>query len=130
MNLSGQAVQQAAHFYKLDASSIYVFHDELDLEPAKIRFKTGGGNAGHNGLKSIQSCLRTPDFHRVRLGIGHPGDKEKVHGYVLGDFSKFDKDWLESELEALAKNLPLLLDGKPEEYMTKVAFEMKKQEKE
>ncbi len=126
MNESGVSVQVASKFYKLNADQIYVFHDELDLEPAKVRFKTGGGNAGHNGLKSIQKHLGTPDFHRIRQGIGHPGHKDRVHGYVLSDFAKTEQDWLEKELDGLAENLPLLLDGSVEEYMSKVALNIQK----
>lgn len=125
MNESGQSIQAAAKFYKLSAEQVYVFHDELDLDPAKVRLKTGGGNAGHNGLKSTQKHLGTPDFHRVRQGIGHPGHKDRVHGYVLSDFAKADHKWLERELKALSDHLPLLLDGRGEEYMSKVAVDIK-----
>lgn len=125
MNESGQSIQAAAKFYKLPAEQVYVFHDELDLDPAKVRLKTGGGNAGHNGLKSTQKHLGTPDFHRIRQGIGHPGHKDRVHGYVLSDFAKVDHEWLEKELKALSDHLPLLLDGRGEEYMSKVAVDIK-----
>lgn len=121
MNESGQSVQAAVKFYKLNPDQIYVFHDELDLDPAKIRFKTGGGNAGHNGLKSIQKHLGTPDFHRIRLGIGHPGHKDRVSGYVLSDFAKADQDWLETLTGSLAKHSDLLFDGKANEYIEKVS---------
>ncbi len=127
MNESGQSVQAAVKFYKLSPDQVHVFHDELDLEPAKVRFKTGGGNAGHNGLKSIQKHLSTPDFHRIRMGIGHPGHKDRVHGYVLSDFAKADQNWLEKELQGLSKHLPLLLDGNTEEYMSKVALNINSQ---
>lgn len=125
MNLSGQSVQAAANFYKIPPAQIFVYHDELDLEASKTRLKLGGGNAGHNGLKSIQQHMGTPDFWRVRLGIGHPGDKERVHGHVLSDFAKADQVWLERLLPALSKHLPLLLSGKGEDYMSKVAQEIK-----
>jgi len=108
MNESGRSVQLAANFYKLSADQIYVFHDELDLEAGKVRYKCGGGNAGHNGLRSIQACLGTPDFHRIRQGIGHPGHKDRVHGYVLSDFAKSEQDWLQTELIALKEHIPLL----------------------
>lgn len=121
MNESGQSVQAAAKFFKLNPDQIYVFHDELDFDPAKIRFKTGGGNAGHNGLKSMQKHLGTPDFHRIRLGIGHPGHKDRVSGYVLSDFAKADQDWLETLTESLAKHSDLLFDGKANEYIEKVS---------
>ncbi len=124
MNESGQSVGAAAKFYKLKPEQIYVFHDELDLDPAKVRLKTGGGNAGHNGLKSIQAHLGTPDFHRIRQGIGHPGHKDRVHGYVLSDFAKSEQNWVEDELRALSRYLPLLLDGRGEDYMSKVAMDI------
>jgi PTH1 family peptidyl-tRNA hydrolase len=121
MNLSGESVQEAAAFYKVEPASVTVFHDELDLEPGKIRVKKGGGNAGHNGLRSTEKHLGTPDYWRVRLGIGHPGDKARVTGHVLGDFSKADKDWLLPCLDAVADNAGLLADGKPEDFMTRIA---------
>ncbi|MCB9965088.1 MAG: aminoacyl-tRNA hydrolase [Rhodospirillales bacterium] len=127
MNESGQAVQALSKFYKIPPSQIFVFHDELDLEPGKVRFKTGGGNAGHNGLKSIQAHLGAAEFHRIRLGIGHPGHKDKVHAHVLSNFAKADQVWLESELRALSDHLPLLLDGQSEEYMSKVAKDIQGQ---
>lgn len=104
MNESGQAVGKAANFYKIDPSRIVVFHDELDLKPGERRVKTGGGNAGHNGLKSIQAHLGTADFVRVRIGIGHPGDKDRVSGYVLSDFGKGEfADVFEPLIERLSK---------------------------
>ena len=95
MNESGRAVAEAANFYKLPLSDIAVFHDELDLAPAKVRVKTGGGIAGHNGLRSISSHIGN-DYRRVRIGIGHPGVKELVHPYVLSDFSKSERAWVET----------------------------------
>src|SRR5438105_2120795 len=95
MNVSGRSVRQAMKFFKVDPARIVVFHDELDLPPGKARAKQGGGNAGHNGLKSIDAHLGTADYWRVRLGIGHPGDRDKVHSHVLKDFAKADKTWLE-----------------------------------
>ncbi len=122
MNESGRAVQLAAKFYKIDPSNIYVFHDELDLAPGKMRTKTGGGHAGHNGLRSIQSCLGTPDFHRVRCGIGHPGHKDRVHSYVLSDFSKAEQEsWLNTYVETAARFIDCLILGQEEDYMTRVA---------
>lgn len=121
MNLSGESVAEAARFYKIDPTHIVVFHDELDLPPGKVRVKTGGGNAGHNGLKSIDAHLGTPDYIRVRLGIGHPGDRERVHGHVLSDFSKADADWLAPLLDALAEQAPLLIRGQAAEFMTRLA---------
>lgn len=121
MNLSGQSVQKVARFYKVTPNRIVAFHDELDLGAGKMRVKKGGGAAGHNGLKSMDSCLNSQDYWRARLGIGHPGDRERVTGHVLGDFSKEEQVWLADWIEALSKNVPLLLSGKHEDYMTKVA---------
>jgi PTH1 family peptidyl-tRNA hydrolase len=121
MNESGASVQQAAAFYKLTPDTITAFHDELDLVPGKVRVKRGGGAAGHNGLRSMDRILGTPDYWRVRLGIGHPG-KERVMGHVLGDFVKQDRDWLLPLLDAVADAAPLLVQGKPEDFMTKIAL--------
>ena len=122
MNLSGEAVQAAASFFKIAPDQITAFHDELDLIPGKVRVKRGGGAAGHNGLRSMDRMLGTPDYWRVRLGIGHPGDKDRVTGHVLGDFGKTDRDWLIALLDGAAEAAPLLAGGKPEEFMTKVAL--------
>lgn len=107
MNESGRAVRKAADFYKLQPSDFFVFYDELDLAPGKVRLKTGGGAAGHNGVRSIDAHLGN-EFHRIRLGIGHPGDKAKVTNYVLGNFSKSDEDWLDPLLAAIAAAAPKL----------------------
>jgi PTH1 family peptidyl-tRNA hydrolase len=122
MNESGASVQQAASFYKLPTAAITAFHDELDLVPGKVRVKRGGGSAGHNGLRSMDRILGTPDYWRVRLGIGHPGEKERVRGHVLGDFVREDRDWLLPLLDAVADAAPLLARGTPEDFMTKVAL--------
>jgi PTH1 family peptidyl-tRNA hydrolase len=122
MNASGEAVQAAAAFYKLPMETITAFHDELDLVPGKVRVKRGGGAAGHNGLRSMDRQLGSPDYWRVRLGIGHPGVKERVMGHVLGDFVREDRDWLIPLLDAVADAAPLLVQGKPEDFMTKVAL--------
>jgi peptidyl-tRNA hydrolase, PTH1 family len=122
MNASGESVQAAAAFYKLEPEAVTAFHDELDLAPGKVRVKRGGGTAGHNGLRSIERMLGTPDFWRVRLGIGHPGVKERVLGHVLGDFSKEDREWLLPVLDAVADHAPLLVQGKHEEFMSRVAL--------
>ncbi len=122
MNDSGASVQQAAEFYKLLPEAITAFHDELDLVPGKVRVKRGGGAAGHNGLRSMDRILGTQDYWRVRLGIGHPGTKERVMGHVLGDFIKDDREWLLPLLDAVADAAPLLVQGKPEDFMTKVAL--------
>ena len=107
MNESGRSVAEAARFYKIPLQNIVVFHDELDLTAGKLKVKTGGGVAGHNGLKSICAHLG-PDFRRVRIGIGHPGDKSRVHGHVLGDFSKADQDWLVPLIDAMSHCAPTL----------------------
>ena len=122
MNGSGESVQAAAAFYKLQPEAITAFHDELDLVPGKVRVKRGGGAAGHNGLRSMDRILGTQDYWRVRLGIGHPGQKERVLGHVLGDFVKQDRDWLLPLLDAVADAAPLLVQGKPEDFMTKIAL--------
>ncbi len=123
MNESGAAVQPAAAFYKLAPSAITAFHDELDLAPGKLRVKLGGGAAGHNGLRSMDRRLGTPDYWRVRLGIGHPGSKERVLGHVLGDFAKIDQGWLQTMLDDVAANAGLLAAGEPEAFMTRMALQ-------
>jgi len=122
MNASGEAVQQAAAFYKVPPEAITAFHDELDLVPGKLRVKFGGGAAGHNGLRSMDRQLGSSDYWRVRLGIGHPGSKERVLPYVLGDFSKDDTTWLIPFLDAIADAAPLLASGKAPDFMTRVAL--------
>ena len=122
MNASGESVQEAAAFYKLPVSVITAFHDELDLVPGKVRVKKGGGAAGHNGLRSMDRMLGTQDYWRVRLGIGHPGSKERVLGHVLGNFSKDDSAWLSTTLDAVADAAAMLVQGKPEDFMTRVAL--------
>jgi PTH1 family peptidyl-tRNA hydrolase len=120
MNLSGEAVGEAMRFYKLTPAEITVFHDELDLPAAKVRVKTGGGHGGHNGLKSIDAhCGR--DYRRIRLGIGHPGVKELVHGHVLGDFSKADQSWLAPLLDDIALNAGLIFKGDGSQFMNKLS---------
>lgn len=113
MNFSGQSVVKAAHFYKILPDRIVVFHDEVDLPPGEIRVKKGGGNAGHNGLKSIQSSLSTPDFWRVRIGVGRPPMGGDVSNHVLGDFSSTDREWLEKALADMADRAADLLSGDP-----------------
>ena len=119
MNDSGRAVQEAANFFKLGVGEITVFQDELELPPAKVRVKIGGGIAGHNGLRSISSHIGN-DYRRVRLGIGHPGVKELVHGYVLSDFAKSDRPWVEALCEAVADNAVLLAAGRDSAFQNKV----------
>jgi PTH1 family peptidyl-tRNA hydrolase len=124
MNLSGQSVQAAAAFYKIKPQDIVVFHDELDLAPGKLRIKKGGGAAGHNGLRSIDDHLGK-EYWRVRMGIGHPGDKNLVTHYVLGDFSKAEQaGWLEPLLEATARHAARMLAGDADGFMSKVAQDM------
>ncbi|WP_029003935.1 aminoacyl-tRNA hydrolase [Azorhizobium doebereinerae] len=118
MNESGRAVAEAAKFYKIPLERIVVFHDELDLPPAKIRVKKGGGNAGHNGLRSITAQCGN-DYWRVRLGIGHPGDKSLVHSYVLNDFGKAERDWVDGVCTACADFAPALTAGKAEEFQNR-----------
>lgn len=111
MNESGQSIQPAKHFYKTDLDKIIVFHDELDIVAGKVKAKKGGGAAGHNGLKSIDSHVGK-DYWRIRMGIGHPGEKHLVHSYVLHDFAKAEYKWLDVMLQSLAENIPLMLDNK------------------
>ena len=125
MNLSGQSAGAAATFYKIAPEDVFVFYDELDLVPGKMRIKKGGGSGGHNGIKSLDSHLGL-DYWRVRLGIGHPGHKDRVHGYVLGDFAKSDQPWVEALLDGVARHLPLLLAGNHNEYMSKIALAIPK----
>ncbi len=122
MNNSGESVQAASAFFKLPTEAITAFHDELDLAPGKIRVKKGGGAAGHNGLRSMDRMLGSPEYWRVRLGIGHPGDKARVLSYVLGDFGKDDRDWLIRFLDAIAEAAPLLAADKIPDFMSKVAL--------
>lgn len=123
MNESGRSVGEAARFYKIPPKDIFVFYDELDLPPAKLRVKLGGGAAGHNGIRSMIAHL-DGDFHRVRLGIGHPGDKNRVTGWVLGDFAKADQEWLDLLFAAIGDQLPKLLAGNPEGFQSAVALVM------
>ena len=121
MNASGEAVLAAMSFYKIVPGDIVVIHDELDLRPGKVRVKRGGGNAGHNGLRSIDAMIG-PDYWRVRIGIGHPGIKELVQPYVLQNFTAEEaKGWVAPLLDAVAETIPLLLDGQPDAFMSEVA---------
>ncbi|MGF1456740.1 MAG: aminoacyl-tRNA hydrolase [Alphaproteobacteria bacterium] len=113
MNESGRAVGEAARFYRLTVEDVIVFHDELDLEAGRIRVKRGGGNAGHNGLRSISAHLGN-EYWRVRIGIGHPGHKDRVSGHVLGDFAKAEREgWVRDVLEAMAAEADRLIGDKP-----------------
>jgi peptidyl-tRNA hydrolase, PTH1 family len=122
MNASGDSVQAACAFHKIPVGEITAFHDELDLAPGRIRVKTGGGAAGHNGLRDMTRALGSPDFARVRLGIGHPGHKDRVTGHVLGNFAKVDAEWLERLLDAVADAAPLLAEGQAPDFMNRVAL--------
>ncbi len=121
MNESGRAVGAAVRYWKLDVEDVIVFHDDLDLAPGKVRVKRGGGHGGHNGLRSIDSHMGK-DYRRVRLGIGHPGDKDRVTGHVLRDFAKSDRTWLEPLLDAVADSAPMLIEGDDSGFMTRVAL--------
>jgi len=119
MNESGRAVAEAARFYKVDPSDVIAFHDEIDLAPGRFRMKAGGGAAGQNGVRSLISQLG-PDFRRGRMGVGHPGEPQLVHGYVLSDFHKADQPWLEALLDAVADALPFALAGDDNRYQAEV----------
>lgn len=122
MNKSGQSVGEAARFYKIEAEDITVFHDEIDLAPGKLKVKSGGGHAGHNGLRSLHAHIGDA-YQRVRIGVGHPGHKDAVPGYVLRDFPKADQDgWLEDSLRGMADGAPHLADGDPGRFMNAVAL--------
>lgn len=121
MNLSGEAVGEAMRFYKLSPADVIAIHDELDLPAGRARLKTGGGHGGHNGLKSLDAhCGK--DYRRLRLGIGHPGDKARVHGHVLGDFAKVDGEWLDPLLEAIADNADMLVKAQDSQFLNKLAL--------
>jgi peptidyl-tRNA hydrolase, PTH1 family len=123
MNESGRAVGDAAHFYKLALPDIVVVHDEVDLPPGKVRVKAGGGIAGHNGLRSISAHVGN-DYRRVRIGVGHPGDKELVHRHVLGDFAKAERPWVEALTGVIADNADLLARGEDATFQNKVHLAM------
>lgn len=121
MNLSGQSVGEALRFYKLGPDDLTVLYDELDLAPGKVRVKRGGGTGGHNGIKSLDAhCGK--DYRRVRLGIGHPGDKARVQAHVLGDFAKSEQDWLEPLLDAIGDHIGMLVAGDESGFMNKLAL--------
>jgi PTH1 family peptidyl-tRNA hydrolase len=119
MNHSGRALGEAMTFYKIAPSEVVVFYDELDLAPGRLRMKTGGGAAGHNGVRSIIAEAH-PDVRRARIGIGHPGDKSLVHSYVLSDFAKADAAWIDPLADACAEAITFLASGEDERYQTEV----------
>ena len=121
MNHSGRALGEALRYFKLESGKLFVFYDELDLRPGKLRVKRGGGAGGHNGLRSIDAHIGQ-DYWRVRIGIGHPGDKDRVTGYVLHDFAKADEVWLAKLLPAVAQELPKPLAGDDGSFMSRVAY--------
>ena len=121
MNLSGQSVGEAMRFYKLSPSDITVFHDEIDLAPAKLRVKQGGGHAGHNGLRSLHQHV-SPEYQRIRMGVGHPGHKDAVPGYVLRDFPKVDQDWLDDLLRGISDGAQSLAEGDTGRFQNAVAL--------
>ena len=121
MNNSGQSVQAAMRFYKLEPADVIVLHDEIDLAPGKVKCKTGGGHAGHNGLRSIHAHIG-PEYDRVRLGVGHPGHKDAVPGYVLRDFPKADEDWLDDVLRGISDGAPHLAAGDTAKFLNAVAL--------
>jgi len=123
MNLSGQSVGEAMRFYKLTPADVTVFHDELDLAPGKVRLKQGGGHAGHNGLRSIHQHIGA-DYARVRLGIGHPGHKDAVSGYVLRDFAKAEQDWLDDLMRGISDGAPHLADGDGAKFSNAIGLRM------
>jgi PTH1 family peptidyl-tRNA hydrolase len=123
MNESGRAVAEVARFYKLPLDAVTVFHDEIDLRPAKVRVKIGGGIAGHNGLRSISEHIGN-DYRRVRIGVGHPGDKSLVQHYVLSDFAKSERPWVEALIGVLADNAELLTRGEDASFQNKVHLAM------
>jgi PTH1 family peptidyl-tRNA hydrolase len=123
MNESGRAVAEAAHFYKLSPADITVFHDEIDLPPGKVRVKIGGGIAGHNGLRSISEHIGN-DYRRVRIGVGHPGDKDMVQHYVLSDFAKSDRGWVDALIAIIGDNAEMIARGQDASFQNKVHLAM------
>lgn len=121
MNESGRSVGEAMRFYKLSPDDITVFHDEIDLAPGKLRVKTGGGHAGHNGLRSIHAHIGA-EYHRVRMGVGHPGHKDAVAGFVLHDFAKADQGWLDDVLRGVSDGAADLANGDSGKFMNAVAL--------
>lgn len=124
MNLSGKSVSEVARFYKIPSENIFVFYDELDLAAGKVKFKTGGGNAGHNGLRSLDQYINK-DYHRIRIGIDHPGDKNLVSGHVLGNFSRNDEKWLDPLLDAVGRSAEKLVSGSGVDFLNEIGLILK-----
>lgn len=118
-NESGRAAGEAARFYKLGPDAVTVFHDEIDLAPGRVRVKRGGGHSGNNGIRSMMAHL-SPEVRRIRLGVGHPGDKSLVMPYVLADFAKAEKDWVDALLDACSRALPHLIEGDDDRFQSEV----------
>lgn len=127
MNESGRAVGEAVRFYKIELNNVVVLYDELDLAPGKVRVKTGGGAGGHNGIRSLDAHIGK-EFRRVRIGIGHPGHKDRVSGHVLGDFAKSDYVWLDSLLDEIGRNAEFLVKGDDAGFMNRIALRTKSDE--
>ena len=125
MNESGQSVGKVAKFYKIPPEKIIVFYDELDLPPGRVKVKQGGGTGGHNGIKSIDAHLGNKNYWRVRMGIGHPGDKNRVSGYVLNDFSKEEQKWLPDFIDTVVRFSDYLVKGNDADFMTRVSENFK-----
>lgn len=125
MNRSGLSVAEAARFHKIPPENIIVLHDELDLPAGKVRVKKGGGAAGHNGLKSIDADFGAQEYWRIRIGIGHPGDKSRVSGYVLSDFTKEERHKMDIVCAAISRHIDLLIKGRDADFMTKISEETK-----
>jgi PTH1 family peptidyl-tRNA hydrolase len=123
MNESGRAVAEAAHFYKIGQGDVVVFHDEIDLPAGKVRVKVGGGIAGHNGLRSISAHIGN-DYRRVRIGVGRPESKERVHGYVLDDFAKDERPWVAALCATISDNVALLANRQDETFQNKIHLSM------
>ena len=123
MNLSGQSVGEALRFYKLEPSDVTVFYDEIELPAGKVRVKTGGGAAGHNGIRSLDQHLGK-EYRRVRIGVGHPG-RDMVHGHVLGDFAKADREWLDVLLDSIADNAGMVARGDESGFMNKITLALR-----
>ncbi len=128
MNDSGRSVGEAMRFYGMEPGAVFVFHDELDLLAGKVRVKTGGGTAGHNGIRSVGAHIGN-DFHRVRLGIGHPGERDRVYRHVLGDFAKSDAAWVVPMLEAIGEHAALLATGQAASFQNKIHLALNPEDK-